>query len=150
MRGSRIALVFGLLAAALPLQRADASDWQQQYGEDLCGTNWVLSAIKMQNSDSFRKYHETNLVLVDIINPRLTYERQRDAEHNVDRKFCHAKVRMANGSRHEIRDMWYLIEMPWGFAGTPGSSNMEFCIAGLDPWHVYGKECSTIRNAIGF
>ncbi len=150
MPGSRIALVLGFLAAALPLEHANASDLQLVNSENVCNSGWVLSALKAEAGGQFRKYHETNLVLVDILNPKLTHERKRDAEHNVGREFCHAKVRMANGNRYEIRDMWYLVETPWGFSGIPTLSGLEFCIAGLDPWHVYGKECSTVRNSIGF
>jgi hypothetical protein len=46
--------------------------------------------------------------------------------------------------------MWYLLEKPWGLAGTPLLASTEFCIAGLDRWKIYGKDCSTVRNAIGW
>jgi hypothetical protein len=150
MFASRIALALGLFAATLPLQRADAFEWTLPHSEDFCDTGWVLQSLKTQVDGQYRKYHETKNFLIDIINPTLAYERKRDETHNVGRKFCHAKVRMTNGSRHEIREMWYILETPWGLGGTPKLAGLEFCIAGLDPWHVYGKDCSTIRNSLGY
>jgi hypothetical protein len=41
------------------------------------------------------------------------------------------------------RDIWYLIEIPMGFAGV--GSNVEFCVAGFDRWNVYGGGCRVLR-----
>jgi hypothetical protein len=150
MFASRIALVFGLFAATLPVGRAEAFSWDLPHSEDFCDTGWVLQYLKTRVDGQYRKYHQTRNFLVEIINPTLTYERKRDETHNVGRKFCHATVRMTDGNRHEKRDMWYVIAVPWGFSGPPKLSGVEFCIAGLDPWHVYGKDCSTIRNSLGW
>jgi hypothetical protein len=150
MFASRIALALGLLAATLPFERASAFNWDLPHSEDFCDTGWVLSFLKTRVDGQFRKYHQTKNFLVEIINPTLTYERKRDETHNVGRKFCHATVRMTDGNKHENRDMWYIVVVPWGFSGPPKLSGVDFCIAGLDPWHVYGKDCSTIRNSIGW
>ena len=141
----RLALALGLTAAFLPAVQAKA--WELPNSEDLCSTSWVLSSLKTKVDGKFRKYNGTKLFLVDIVNPTLRYERKRDATHRVGRKFCHATVRMNDGQK---RDMWYLLETPGGFAGTPKLAGLEFCIAGLDPWRTYGKDCSTIRNSIGW
>lgn len=150
MFASRIALALGLLAATLPLERAQAFSWELPHSEDFCDTGWVMAYLKTRVDGQFRKYHETRNFLIKIIEPTMTYERKRDEYHNVGRKFCHATVRMTDGNRHEQRDMWYVLETPWGLAGPPKLANVEFCIAGLDPWHVYGKDCSTIRNTLGW
>lgn len=147
MLASRLALVLGLVAATLPLQRANAFSWELPNSEDHCNTGWVLEALKTQVDGQYRKYNGTKLFLIDIINPTLSYERKRDERHNVGRKFCHATVRMSDRRK---RDMWYVLEQPWGFGGPPKLSGLEFCIAGLDPWHTYGKDCSTIRNSLGW
>jgi hypothetical protein len=143
MLASRIALALGLALASVPTYQANA--WELPHSEDLCDTGWVLSALKTKVDGKYRKYNGTKLFLIDIINPTLRYERKRDEEHRVGRKFCHATVRMSDGHK---RDMWYLLETPWGFSGK--LAGLEFCIAGLDPWHVYGKDCSTIHNSIGW
>ena len=145
MFASRIALALGLIVASLPVYTAEA--WELPHSEDYCDTSWVLQSLRTKVDGKYRKYNGTRLFLVDIINPTLRYERKRDEVHKVKRKFCHATVRMNDGHK---RDMWYLLETSWGFAGTPKLAGLEFCIAGLDPWHVYGKDCSTIRNSIGW
>jgi hypothetical protein len=116
----------------------------------VCDTGWLLADLKTRVDGQFRKYHETNDFVLEIVNPTLTYERQRDEYHNVGRKFCHADVRMTSISGHETRDMWYVIETPWAFSGPPKLAGVDFCILGLDPWHVYGKDCSAVRNTIGW
>jgi hypothetical protein len=60
--------------------------------------------------------------------------------HLVGRRYCHATAWMNDGSK---RQMWYLIEQGMGFAGI--RDNVEFCISGLDPWHVYGAWCRSVR-----
>jgi hypothetical protein len=141
----RLALAIGLACATVPAQKAGA--WELPRSEDLCSTGWVLSSLKAKVDGKFRKYNGTKLFLVDIMNPTQRYERKRDETHLVGRKFCHAMVRMNDGY---TRDMWYLLETPGGFAGMPKLAGLEFCIAGLDPWRTYGKDCSTIRNSIGW
>ncbi|MBL0371277.1 hypothetical protein JJB09_04480 [Rhizobium sp. KVB221] len=145
MFASRFALALGLLVSSIPLQTASAFELPRS--EDFCNTGWVLSSLKTKVDGKYRKYNGTKLFLIDIINPKMRYERERDSLHRVGRKFCHATVRMNDGRK---RDMWYLLETPGGFAGAPKFAGLEFCIAGLDPWHVYGKDCSTIRNSIGW
>ena len=51
-----------------------------------------------------------------------------------------AKTSLTDGTE---RELVYVIERPWGFAGDGRS--IEFCIPGLDPWHVYGYACAAIR-----
>lgn len=146
MFASRIALTFGLLLATLPVQRAQADALLPDF-QGRCTSGWVLKELKVRFHDYLNRYNGGGLELVEIINPRLNYERRRDEEHNVGRQFCHATVRLNDGYK---RDMWYLLETPWNFAGIPGIAGLEFCVSGLDPWYVYGKDCSTIRNSIGW
>ncbi len=56
------------------------------------------------------------------------------------RLYCHATAEMTDGRDRKI---WYLIEAGWGFASI--RDNVEFCIAGLDPWKVYGAGCLSVR-----
>jgi hypothetical protein len=114
---------------------------------DHCATRTVLENLKRDVDHKFRGVTKTKLFLTDVMKPTETHSRDRDDTHKVSRKWCHAKARMNDG---KVRDMWYILEKPWGLAGTPLFSSTEFCISGLDPWKVYGKDCSTIRNAIGW
>ena len=146
MLASRLALALGLALSTLSLQPARA--WYLSdlpHGKDFCDTGWVLSYIKTRVDAKYRRFNGTQLMLIDILNPRLKHEQVRDEDHNVGRQFCQAKARMSDGSR---RNIWYLLETPMGFAGTMGG--VDFCIEGLDPWHIYGKDCSTMRQSIGW
>lgn len=114
---------------------------------DVCATATVLQNLKRDVDHKFRSYTKTKLFLVEVIDPVEHYSRDRDETHKVARKWCHAKARMNDRT---IRDMWYILEKPWGFSGAPLFTSSEFCIVGLDPWRTYGKDCSTIRNATGW
>ncbi|MCP4316466.1 MAG: hypothetical protein GY789_10735 [Hyphomicrobiales bacterium] len=58
----------------------------------------------------------------------------------IARRFCQGRVSMNDG---KTRSIWFLIERGQGFAGV--GYNVEFCIAGLDPWHIYGAYCRSVR-----
>jgi hypothetical protein len=152
MFAKRLAIAIGL-AALVAGQTAHAGEFKLPGLEDLpnstdqCATATVLKNLKRDVDHKFRGYTKTKLFLVEIIDPVETYSRDRDETHTVSRKWCHAKARMNDRT---IRDMWYMLEKPWGLAGAPLFTGVEFCIVGLDPWKVYGKDCSTIRNAIGW
>ena len=152
MFARRLAIALGL-AAMVAAPMAHAGEFKLPGLSDLpnstdqCATATVLNNLKRDVDHKFRGYTKTKLFLVEIINPVETYSRERDETHTVDRKWCHAKARMNDRT---IRDMWYILEKPWGLAGAPLFTGVEFCIVGLDPWKVYGKDCSTIRNTIGW
>jgi hypothetical protein len=145
---ARIALCFALtLAALVPGGNLAAGEFRLPDPTDYCTTPQVIETLKRKVDYKFRGYTKTKIFLVEVIHPRERLDSKRNETHTVARKWCHAKARMNDGT---IRDMWYLLEKPWGFAGMPLLSGLEFCIAGLDPWRIYGKDCSTIRNTIGW
>ena len=47
---------------------------------------------------------------------------------------------MTNG---DYRVVYYTIEHGVGFAGI--GSSVDFCVLGLDPWHVHDGACRTVR-----
>lgn len=146
MFSRRLAIAIGL-SAMLATPAARAGELRLPDPNDYCATPQVIERVKKKVDHKFRGYTETKLFLIEIIDPVEHHARDRDETHTVQRKWCHAKARMSDRT---VRDMWYLIEKPWGFAGIPLLASAEFCIVGLDPWKVYGKDCSTIRNAIGW
>ena len=149
MFAKRLAMAIGL-AAVMAAPTARAGEFKlPELGDpnDYCATPHIIENLKRDVDHKFRGYTKTKLFLLEVINPVETHARDRDETHTVARKWCHAKARMNDG---KVRDMWYLLEKPWGLAGTPLLSSTEFCIAGLDRWKVYGKDCSTIRNTIGW
>ena len=47
---------------------------------------------------------------------------------------------MTNG---DIRPVYYAVEHGAGFAGI--GRYVDFCVLGLDPWHVHDGSCRTVR-----
>lgn len=58
----------------------------------------------------------------------------------IERRFCQGRAAMSDG---KTRSIWFLIERGQGFASI--GNNVEFCIAGLDPWRIYGAHCRSVR-----
>jgi hypothetical protein len=58
----------------------------------------------------------------------------------IGRRYCEASAVFSNGERSKV---YYLIESHQGFAGL--GARVSFCLPGYDPWHVYDKDCRTVR-----
>jgi hypothetical protein len=58
----------------------------------------------------------------------------------IGRRYCEASAVISNGDRARV---YYLIETHQGFAGV--GARVTFCLPGYDPWHVYDKDCRTVR-----
>lgn len=58
----------------------------------------------------------------------------------VERDYCMANSVMTNGNVHPV---YYTIEHGLGFAGI--GRYVDFCVLGLDPWHVHDGYCRTVR-----
>ncbi|MFN7010972.1 MAG: hypothetical protein ACK4PN_13165 [Allorhizobium sp.] len=90
-----------------------------------------------QNMQSFLD-RDLSISVFGVI--RETRLEPRDETHHVERRYCQTRVTMSDGRQ---RELWYLIEGTFGFAGL--GSSVEFCVSGLDPWHVYGAHCKSLR-----
>jgi hypothetical protein len=75
-----------------------------------------------------------------------TIENPRPSGHHfaepglVVRDYCVADSVMTNGSFYPV---YYTIEHGLGFAGIGRS--VDFCVPGLDPWHIHDGDCRTVR-----
>ena len=58
----------------------------------------------------------------------------------VHREYWAADSVMTNGSSHTV---YYAIEFGVGFASL--GNYIDFCVLGLDPWHVHDEACRTVR-----
>lgn len=58
----------------------------------------------------------------------------------IPRRYCEATATLSNGRRS---DVVYLIEANAGFASIIW--NVQSCLPGYDPYHVYGAWCRSIR-----
>ena len=90
-----------------------------------------------QNMQSFLD-RDLSIAVFGVI--RETRLEPRDETHRVERRYCQTRVTTTDGRQ---RELWYLIEGTFGFAGL--GSSVEFCVSGLDPWHVYGAHCKSLR-----
>ena len=57
------------------------------------------------------------------------------------RRYCQAHALLNNG-RHP--QLYYLIENNYGFVGV--TWNVEFCLAGREPWRQHDGGCRTVRK----
>lgn len=113
---------------------------QVAYNAGACGNASVLGFITRRFDYKAASYLHADLAIAEIRDMGQSRFEPRDYTHLVEREYCRATAVMTDGER---RQLWYLIERPWGFAGV--GSNVEFCIGGLDPWHVYGAHCASLR-----
>lgn len=58
----------------------------------------------------------------------------------IERSYCMADATMSDGS---MATVYYAIEYGQGFASL--GNYVDFCVLGLDPWHVHDEACRTVR-----
>lgn len=107
----------------------------------ICGDNGVLGTIDHRFDYTERNLLHAGLDVVNFYNMRETFWKPADETHLISRHYCVANVVM-NDNRP--RTVYYLIEGTMGYAGI--GDNVEYCILGLDPWHVYGADCDSVRT----
>lgn len=142
---------FCLLAAALCATPAPAADYEGYAAREpahaggvpagACADPGVLRFITNRFEYKAANYIRRDLSIYEIGRMQLSrYEPFNEYMSSVQREYCLADATLTDGSR---RPLVYLIETPFGFAGVGRS--IEFCIPGLDPWHVYGAACASLR-----
>lgn len=130
-----LAAAFGLALSALSAGGAAASP------HDACRRPSVLSHITKNFQEKAATYLQTDAQIFEIRDMRMNRYQPRTADlSSVEREYCHAAVSLTDGRR---RDLWYVVQWGWGFASH--GYNVEYCISGLDPWHVYGADCRSLR-----
>lgn len=87
-----------------------------------------------------REFLKVDLAVQDFGSIRESRFQPADETHRVERRYCNTTITGTDGHR---RTLWYAIENTWGLAGVGHS--VEFCASGLDPWHVYGADCASLR-----
>lgn len=134
-----LAMLLALTGWALPAKAADMVivDVNQP---GVCASERVLHRIRHRFDYQVRNVpHLPQVAITDFQRIRESRHLAQRADRPIDRRYCNATVYLSNGAK---RTVWYLIEKPMGFAGI--GSNVEFCVAGFDRWHVYGGRCRTI------
>ncbi len=108
--------------------------------DNVCADPAVLSYIDRDFDIRADRYLHRDIGITDIYNTHRNRFKGTDDTHRVERHYCHASARFSDGRKRQI---WYLIERNWGFAGMGRST--EYCVEGLDPWHYYGRYCRSLR-----
>jgi len=138
-------ILAGGLAAAAPASAADYLAVRPPvapYGQPtICSDNGVLATIDHRFDYTDRHLLHAGLDVIDFSNMRETAWRPSDETHLIERHYCVANVVMNDNRPHTV---FYLIEGTMGYAGI--GDNVEYCIVGLDPWHVYGADCDSVRT----
>ncbi len=133
--------VCGLLTAGLTIDPAPANAFGIR-NDAACDSPSVLRAITKRFAINDRNVIQRGLAIEDYYDVHLEkFVPAGEVEGTkINRRFCRGKVAMNDG---RSRTIWYMIELGQGFAGI--GANVEYCISGLDPWHIYGAYCRSVR-----
>ena len=129
------------LAAATIAGQAQAGDFLNDGAAAACDTPWVLKAIETRFQIQARNVLHAPDLTIDRFSRVHQHRLIAGAESRpIERRYCGADVHMSDGRK---RYVWYLVEDRMGFAGV--GDNVEFCVTGLDRWHVYGGHCRVLQ-----
>lgn len=140
-------------------------DTRISYSAELphCGDELVLRRIARRVPAEMRNTLHRHLAVVEFEHPHQTSHVsadhavvEREVHHpklgrlvkkevvgkrQVSQRFCRVRALFSD---HRKRNVHYVIETPMGFAGI--GHNVTFCVAGLDPWYVHGRHCSSLSR----
>jgi len=108
--------------------------------EDVCAQPGYLSTIAKRFQRYDPAYYQTGLSIVHFGHARTTRYEPETETFLIPRLYCQVPAVMSDGRE---RTVFYLIEYGVGFSSI--GDNLEFCISGLDRWHVYGSHCHSVR-----
>lgn len=106
-----------------------------------CDDPLVLNRIKLRTPKETHLTTRHALYVEEFGHARENQYVPRHGRNQIAQRFCQVPATLSD---HSHRTIYYLVETPMGFAGI--GHNMEFCIAGLDPWYVHGSHCSSLRQ----
>lgn len=138
---STLLALCGILATGLTISATPANAFGIR-NDAACDNPAVLRAITKRFAINDRNVIKRGLAIEDYYDVHLDrFVAAGELEGTkIDRRFCRGKVAMNDG---RSRTIWYMIELGQGFAGM--GANVEYCISGLDPWHIYGAYCRSVR-----
>jgi hypothetical protein len=104
-----------------------------------CSDAGVLRGIRSRFAYAERRTWRRGYVMDRLENPRPSGHPYAEPGI-IARDYCVADAVMTNG---DIRVVYYAVEHGVGFAGI--GRYVDFCVLGLDPWHVHDGSCRTVR-----
>jgi hypothetical protein len=135
-----LALVVSALISAGFAQAADAPGYTMDSAvSTACADRYVLNRIKSRFAWAERNTWHRGYVMDSLENPRPSGHPYAEPGL-IARDYCVAEAVMTNG---EFRTVYYAVEHGVGFAGI--GRYVDFCVLGLDPWHVHDGACRTVR-----
>lgn len=133
-----------LVAGTLPA-RAEIAPAQPVSGVFSCENGWILGSIRRRFAHAAAKVEKRDLEIVAIAKIQEVRATVNDPSP-LPRRWCTAAVTLSDGSRTTMN---WLLTGGVGFAG-PGLAwipdEVEFCVAGHDPWRVHDGACRTTRR----
>jgi hypothetical protein len=142
MKALLTALAFGVLGAG----SASAADLPGRIAitapiaaANPCGDANVLNRIVERFAWAERNTWRRGFVMAALENPRPSGHPFFEPGI-IRRDYCAADSIMTNGQAHSV---YYAIEYGVGFASI--GNYVDFCVLGLDPWHVHDEACRTVR-----
>ncbi len=109
------------------------------YADSACSDSGVLGRIKGHFAYGERHTWHRGFLIASLDNPRPSGHPYAEPGV-VKRDYCRADSVMTDGRPYPV---FYVIEHTLGFAGV--GRNVDFCVPGLDPWHIYDGDCRTVR-----
>ena len=104
-----------------------------------CGDTRVLTGITKRFAWAEQTTWHRGFVMAALHNARPSDHRYYEPGL-ILRRYCQADSAMSNGLRRQV---YYVIEVGQGFASV--GNTVDFCVLGLDPWHIYDEACRTVR-----
>jgi hypothetical protein len=137
---------FFRLSSLFPIALSVSTAFAADYGsapsivlESACTDVGALNRIVHRFAWAERTQWHRGFVIERISNPRPSGHSFAEPGQVV-RDYCVGDSVMSNGMLFTV---YYAIEHGLGFVGL--GSNVDFCVLGLDPWHIYDGDCRTVR-----
>ena len=114
-------------------------------GTSSCTDDWTLAKIRHRFAYGAARVEKRDLAIVEVAKIREIHA-SVDRPSPIPRRWCKAAVTLSDGTRSTLT---WVVEGGVGFAG-PGLAwlpdEVEFCVAGHDPWRVHDGTCRTTRR----
>ncbi len=105
-----------------------------------CEQSSVIETIRSKFGDADAAILKSGLSIAAVDHIKETYAGINDPRHYLHR-YCEAHVQLSNGKTPVV---YYLVEQEAGFSGI--TWNVEFCVAGYEPWHIHDGNCHAVRH----
>ncbi len=144
----RPAVAFALLVALTGLSLPTRAEAFERLIRNLIADDTVPSCTQGAVLDTIRSKFDTaaarvlhaNIALGPVDRITQDYAGQNDPSP-MARRYCVARATLSDGRRTTL---YYLVEQDAGFVGV--TWNVEYCLAGYEPWHLHDGRCHTVRH----